>query len=105
MGRDWLNYLQYIIEPKLKGKSNNTINTVEKEITKPNQKWKRELKKQFPELFERRGKIKHHKIHARLYKDTVVKQQKGRRVPIQLQESEKTRNKQITTGRSHRQSK
>ena len=45
------------------------------------------MKLEFPDLFERRGKVKQHKIHARLHKDTVVKQQKGRRVPIQLQDA------------------
>ena len=45
------------------------------------------MKLEFPELFERRGRIKHHKIHARLHEGTAVKQQKGCRVPIQLQES------------------
>ena len=33
------------------------------------------MKLEFPDLFERRGKVKQHKIHARLHKDTVVKQQ------------------------------
>ena len=50
-------------------------------------KWANEMKLEFPDLFERRGKIKQHKIHARLHKDTIVKQQKGRRVPIQLQDA------------------
>ena len=86
VGRDWLNYLQYTIEPKKGGKYNsiNLVNNVTKETEN---KWTKEMKLEFPDLFERRGKVKQHKIHARLHKDTVVKQQKGRRVPIQLQDA------------------
>ena len=47
------------------------------------------MKMKFPDLFERRGRIKHHNIHARLHEGVVVKQQKGRRVPIQLRDSVK----------------
>ena len=35
VGRDWLNYLQYAIEPKTKGKLNNSINTINNETQKP----------------------------------------------------------------------
>ena len=86
VGRDWLNYLHYAIEPKKGGKCNaiNLVNNVNKVVVN---KWANEMKLEFPDLFERRGKIKQHKIHARLHKDTIVKQQKGRRVPIQLQDA------------------
>ena len=40
-------------------------------------------------MFERRGRIKHHKIQTRLHEGAVVKQQKRTRIPIQLQESVK----------------
>ena len=43
----------------------------------------------FPDLFERRGRIKHHKFHARLHLGAVIKQQKGRGIPIQLRKSVK----------------
>ena len=55
--RDWLNYLQYSIEPRTKGKLNNSINIVNIEVVKPNQKWKQEMQVQFPNLIER-GRIK-----------------------------------------------
>ena len=42
------------------------------------------MQAEFPDLFARQGRIKHHKIHARLHEGTVIKQQKGRHVPIQL---------------------
>ena len=44
------------------------------------------MNSKFHELFGRGGRIKHHKIHARLHENAVIKQQKGRRKPIQLQE-------------------
>ena len=71
VGRDWLNYLHYAIAPKRGGKCNsiNLVNNITKEAVS---KWTKEMKLEFPDLFERRGKIK---------------QQKGRRVPIQLQEA------------------
>ena len=86
VGRDWLNYLQYAIEPKTKGKSINSINTISKETKSPPKKWTVEMNSKFHELFERGGRIKHHEIHARLHENAVIKQQKGRRIPIQLQE-------------------
>ena len=89
VGGDWLNYLHYAIEPKVKGKLNNSINTIHSEIQKPMKKWQVEMKTKFPELFVRKGRIKHHKIHARLHEGAVIKQQKGRRVPIQLQDAVK----------------
>ena len=86
IGRDWLNYLHYAIEPKKGGKCNsiNLVNNITKETEN---KWTKEIKLEFPDLFEQRGKVKQHKIHARLHKDTVVRQPKGRRVPIQLQDA------------------
>ena len=87
VGRDWLSDLKFTIEPKTKDKLSNSINTVSKEVVTPNQKWRTEMSVQFPNHFERRGRRKHHKIHARLHEGAVVKQQTGRRVPIHLPES------------------
>ena len=53
------------------------------------------MKKKCPDLFARNGRIKHHKIHARLHEGAVIKQQKGRRVPIQLQEAVKKEIKRL----------
>ena len=85
VGRDWLNYLQYRIEPK--SKFSNSINCITK--TLPTGPWVNEKQPEFLDLFARQGRIKHHKIHARLHEETVIKQQKGRRVPVQLQKSVK----------------
>ena len=54
-----------------------------------------EMKKKFPDLLAKNGRIKHHKIHARLHKGAVIKQQKGRRVSIQLQETVKKEIKRL----------
>ena len=86
IGRDWLNYLHYSIEPKKGGKL-NTINNMDKESEISQERWKTAVKEQFPKRFERKGRIKHHQIHADLYEGTVSEQQKGRRVPVQLQQA------------------
>ena len=100
VGRDWLNYLQYRIEPK--SKFSNSINCISKTLqTCPLVK---EMQAEFLDLFARQGRIKHHKILARLHEGTVIKQQKGRRVPIQLQEYVKKGNKSVTARRPYRQS-
>ena len=41
------------------------------------------------------GRTKYHKIHARLHGGAVIKQQKGRRVPIQIQEAVKKEIKRL----------
>ena len=41
--------------------------------------------KDFPKLFERRGKITSHKVKINFKADAKITQQKGRRIPIQLQ--------------------
>ena len=85
VGRDWLNYLQHRIEPK--SKFSNSVNCITKTLsTGP---WVSEKQAETPDLFARQGRIKHHRIHARLHEGTVIKQQKGRRVPSQLREPAK----------------
>ena len=53
------------------------------------------MRAQFPNRFEKTGKMKHYKIHARQNGSPVVKQQKGRRIPIQLQENVKKEIKRL----------
>ena len=86
IGQDWLIYLHYSIEPKKGGKL-KTINIINKESEISPERWKIAEKEQFPKLFKRKGRIKHHQIHAELYEGTVPKQQKGRRVTVQLQQA------------------
>ena len=56
VGRDWLNYLHYAIEPKKRGggkcNSINLVNNINKVLVN---KWANEMKLEFPDLFERRG--------------------------------------------------
>ena len=86
VGRDWLKHMEYKIVQKKPGESDNSVNSVEQPVKEMSETAKL-LKTEFANLFERQGKIKHHKIHARLHENAEPKQQKGRRVPIQLQEA------------------
>ena len=43
--------------------------------------------KEFPKLFERRGKVTNHKVKINFKADAKITQQKGRRIPIQLQKA------------------
>ena len=45
------------------------------------------MQEQFKELFNRQGQIRSHKVEIEFKPDAKVTQQKGRRVPIQLQEA------------------
>ena len=45
------------------------------------------LKPKIPELFSRQGKIKGHKIKCEFRKDTTTTQQKGKRIPLLLQDA------------------
>ena len=95
IGRDWLIYLQYRLEPK--SKFSNSINCITQ--TLPTGPCVNEMQAEFPDLFATQGRIKHHKIHARLHEITVIDQQKGRRVPIHFQESvKKEKNRLLQEG-------
>ena len=48
--------------------------------------WKKHFSKQFYHLFHRVGRIRNYKVQAEFFKNLVPLQQKGRRVPITLQE-------------------
>ena len=48
--------------------------------------WQRHFSKQFHHLFCRVGRIPNYKVQAELFKNLIPIQQKGRRVPITLQE-------------------
>ena len=43
--------------------------------------------KDFPKLFERKGKIKNHQVRINFKPGAKITQQKGRRIPIQLQKA------------------
>ena len=48
--------------------------------------WQKHFRKQFNHLFHRVGRICNYKVQAEFFKKLILIQQKGRRVPIMLQE-------------------
>ena len=66
-------------------------------------KSKNKLFTEFKDLFSRRGRIEGHEINAQFKENCVPKQQKGRRIPLQLQDSvEKELEKLIKNGNIER---
>ena len=106
IGRDWLNAFNYKFVSPNKNEGNQTIhviksktgqpseigqpsemNKTEKLNDKDNQNEKIKLQEQNEELFTRQGQIRGHKVKIEFNPDAKLTQQKGRRVPIQLQEA------------------
>ena len=82
IGREWLTTLRYKLEPQ---KGELEINSIERisELSVES----RQLVTEFPELFKRQGKVNNYKIKINLKSEATVSQQKGRRIPIQLQKA------------------
>ena len=86
MGRDWLTALRYKTVHSTEGE--NSINCVSAEQANPEEELSAEVKQlveEFPNLFERRGCINNCSIKIKMKENARVTQQKGRRIPIQLQ--------------------
>ena len=81
IGREWLSTLKYTIAPANKGECE--VNSIEKEEELSTET--KQFCNDFPQLFKRNGKIKDHEIKIKLKPDAKITQQKGRRIPIQLQ--------------------
>ena len=81
IGREWLSTLRYKFEPVIEGKSE--VNSIEKdgELCEELKKFANEFKN----LFTRNGKVKNHQVRFNLKENAKIVQQKGRRIPIQLQ--------------------
>ena len=81
IGREWLSTLRHKFEPVVEGKSE--VNSIEKneELCEETKKFVSEFKK----LFTRNGKVKNHQVKIKLKENARIVQQKGRRIPIQLQ--------------------
>ena len=79
IGREWLTTLKY------KQKGELDVNSIEKE--KDLSAETKQFVKEFPKLFERRGKVKNHKVRINFKTDAKITQQKGRRIPIHLQKA------------------
>ena len=83
IGREGLSTLKYQVAPEQKGEFE--VNSIEKD-----QELSVETKqfvKEFPKLFERRGKVTNHKVKNYFKSDAKISQQKRRRIPIQLQKA------------------
>ena len=104
IGRDWLNAFNYKFVSPNQYEGKRIICKVTSGTTKPNktdepnktskpENWNNQqneqinLKEQFKELFERQGKLNKHKVKIEFKQNAKITQQKGRRVPIQLQEA------------------
>ena len=93
VGRDWLVALRYKIkQPIERGeykinkqsvKCEESINEIspEKSLNPEVQ----QLVGEFPNLFKRKGRVKNYEIKIKMKDDVRISQQKGRRIPIQLQ--------------------
>ena len=104
IGRDWLNAFNYKFVSANQNERKRNIckvtsgTTKSNKMDKPNKTSKPEnwnnqqneqtkLKEQYKELFERQGKLNKHKVKLEFKQNAKITQQKGRRVPIQLQEA------------------
>ena len=74
--KDWLKGLGIKLKTKIGKCENNLVNKL------PNN-----LFTEFKELFSRHGRLKGHEINAEFKANCTPKQQKGRRIPLQLQNS------------------
>ena len=93
IGRDWLIALRYkITQPIERGKCNvNTKFTECAEVVNeisPEEKISPEVQimREIPELFKRKGRVEDYEIKIDMKENAKITQQKGRRIPIQLQE-------------------
>ena len=82
IGREWLTTLRYKLQPE---KGELEVNAIEKE-NELSQETK-QLVNQFPNMFKRQGKVNHYQIKIKLKPEAEITQQKGRRIPIQLQKA------------------
>ena len=82
IGREWITTLRYKLEPQRGELEKNSIEKISELSVET-----RQLITDFPELFKRQGKINHYKIKINLKSEAKISQQKGRRIPIQLQKA------------------
>ena len=104
IGRDWLNAFNYKFVSPNQNEGKPIICKITSGTTKPNKTTKPsettkpenwndkqneqiKLKQQFKDLFEREGKLNKHKVRIEFKQNAKITQQKGRRVPVQLQEA------------------
>ena len=81
VGREWLSTLRYRFTPVNEGELE--VNSVGKDEELSAEA--KQLSNEFPDLFKKNGRIKIHQVKIFLKSDAKISQQKGRRIPIQLQ--------------------
>ena len=99
IGRDWLNAFNYKFVSPTKSEGNTAIYTIKQNVKQPNKQnnpkdssdndnhnEKIKLQNQFSSLFTRQGQIRDHTVKSEFKPEAKITQQKGRRVPIQLQD-------------------
>ena len=104
IGRDWLNAFNYKFVSHNQNEGKRIIFKVTSGTTKPiksakpnktinpdnwndQQNEQSKIKQKFKELFERQGKLNRHKVRNEFEQNAKITQQKGRRVPIQIQDA------------------
>ena len=93
VGRDWLVALRYkITQPIERGECKVNAKTVNcnKSICEISLEEKqsleiRQLEGEFPNLFKRKGRLRNYEIKIKMEEGAKILQQKGSRIPIQLQ--------------------
>ena len=90
IGRDLMHQLGLqLVQQSPPGDQIMSIDEVDPEPAVPEgelDSWQTYFSKQFSNLFNRVGKIRNYKAQAEFFEDLIPVQQKGRRVPISLQE-------------------
>ena len=87
VGRDWLIALRYKIEQPMKS-GEWQVNNISQEIKQTEEQLSPEVKQiaeEFPNLFKRSGRVNNYKIKIEMKENAKITQQKGRRIPLQLQ--------------------
>ena len=82
IGREWLSTLRFSFTQE---KGELEVNSIDKDEELSEET--KQFVKDFPKLFSRKGKIKNHQVKINLKNEARVSQQKGRRIPIQLQKA------------------
>ena len=82
-GKEWLSTLRYKFAPAVEGELDvNFIDQYVELIVGTKQ-----FMNEFPELFKKNGKVKNHQVKINLKPSAQIRQQKERRIPIQLQKA------------------
>ena len=101
IGREWLSTLRYRFTPVNEGELEVNLEEKDEELSAKT----KQLSNEFPDLFKRNGRIKNHQVKFNLKSGAKSSQQKGRRIPVQLQDAVDAGNKTIAERRSYRENK